>query len=433
MDAVEPIWVGQVELGQALGAIDVRGNPDGPSYERAMLLVRLHRQPLGFLETSLQGGRLGAEALASRVWEALGDRISAHLLEDRLRPVQGLPADGLAAPPTPRCRGDIPTEDAAPSVTIAVATRDRPQQLLACLDGLLALPYPRFEVVVVDNAPSTAATAVVLRERHGGDRRVRYVLEPRRGLSYARNRGLAEARGSLVAFTDDDVRVDRWWLHGLVRGFSRAPGVVCVTGLVCPARLATPAQVLFQRSVSWGSDSGCRPRLFDLQEHRLPTPLYPYRVGAYGTGANAAFDAAFLRSIGGFDRALGTGTPAAGGEDLDAFLRVVRSGQRLAFEPSAVLWHDYDGEAAALRRQMFHYGTGLAAVLTKCLLGPDTRREVLARVPEGLRYLLDPSSAKNAQKVSGFALSLRALELLGMAWGPLAYRRSLRRARAWAP
>jgi hypothetical protein len=206
-----------------------------------------------------------------------------------------------------------------------------------------------------------------------------------------------------------------------------------VTGLVCPGRLVTPAQVLFQRSVSWGWDVGCRPRLFDLREHRLPTPLYPFRLGVYGTGANAAFDAAFLRSIGGFDRALGTGTPAAGGEDLDAFLRVVRSGQRLAFEPSAILWHDYDGEAVALRRQMFHYGTGLAAVLTKCLLGPDTRGEVLARVPEGLRYLLDPSSAKNMRKGGGFPLSLRALELLGMVWGPLAYRRSLLRARAWAP
>ncbi|PRC62799.1 glycosyl transferase family 2, partial [Mycobacterium sp. ITM-2017-0098] len=66
--------------------------------------------------------------------------------------------------------------------------------------------------------------------------------EPRPGLSRARNTGLSAATGEVVAFTDDDVVVDRHWLSAIARGFSRGPAVSCVSGIVAAAELRTPAQ-----------------------------------------------------------------------------------------------------------------------------------------------------------------------------------------------
>jgi len=104
-------------------------------------------------------------------------------------------------------------------VSVVLCTRDRTDLVLTALDGLTSLRYPSFEIVVVDNAPSSDATRDAVRARFAGDQRVQYVREPRPGLSCARNRGVAEAAADIVAFTDDDVRVDPWWLDGIARGF----------------------------------------------------------------------------------------------------------------------------------------------------------------------------------------------------------------------
>ena len=96
-----------------------------------------------------------------------------------------------------------------PMISVVVCTRNRPQSLLATLRSLTAMSYRPFEVVVVDNAPSSEATREAVLAEYGGDPRVRYVREPRPGLSCARNRGIEEAAADIVAFTDDDVIVDR--------------------------------------------------------------------------------------------------------------------------------------------------------------------------------------------------------------------------------
>ena len=228
-------------------------------------------------------------------------------------------------------------------------------------------------------------------------------------------------------FVDDDVLVDRLWLRSLVLGFQAAPGVACVTGMILPAELETPSQVWIEEF--GGFDKGFERKIFDLGEYAPPDPLFPYSVGKFGSGASAAFDPTVLRAIGGFDTALGPATPALGGEDLDAFLQIILAGHRLVYEPRSLVRHHHRREYADLRRTVRGYGVGLAAVLTKALMNPKTRSDVLRRAPRGVAYFLNPSSPKNMRKTPTFPRQLTLFEMTGALVGPLAYLRSRRWAR----
>ncbi|MFC7762183.1 glycosyltransferase [Catellatospora bangladeshensis] len=139
-------------------------------------------------------------------------------------------------------------------------TCGRTPHLARSLGSLSGLDYSNYEIVVVDNAPHVAGTARLVREHAARDARVRYAAEPRAGVTHARNRGLAEARGEIVAYVDDDVTVDPGWLRALAGGFADA-GVAAVTGDVLASELETPAQVWIEQYGGFGK--GCRRRRFD--------------------------------------------------------------------------------------------------------------------------------------------------------------------------
>jgi hypothetical protein len=145
-----------------------------------------------------------------------------------------------------------------------------------------------------------------------------------------------------------------------------------------------------------------------------------------------AFRRSSLARVGGFDPAMGTGTPAMGGDDLAAFFRVITSGEALVYEPAAIVRHAHYREYAALERQIYGYGVGLTAFLTKAIL--DQPRLLLAlgaRAPRGLIYALSPRSGKNRKKGTDYPPHLTTLERKGMVQGPLAALRSIRAARAY--
>jgi hypothetical protein len=143
-----------------------------------------------------------------------------------------------------------------------------------------------------------------------------------------------------------------------------------------------------------------------------------------------AFRVDWLQQHGAFDVALGAGTVARGGEDIDAFLRVILSGQAIIYEPRALVRHHARGDMDGLRTQMYGYGSGMSAVIVKHFLSsPQGAARILARVPAGLRKLLDPGSDKNESKTSAFPPELARAELKGYAAGPALYVRSRLRSR----
>ena len=426
-DQFEPMMIAEVELGAELPTLRATSSETGRSYLRARCLVRLHGAPLGFVDLELGTGDVTPAEYGKAIWASLQDEISTHLRGDGLPAPDTLDPHGLRAPSTPHCEQERSALlDDPPFMTVIVPTRDRPERLERCLNALIACVYPpaRYEIIVVDNCPLSDATEQLVRGLDQLFPTVRYAREDRSGSASARNLGLAIAKGELVAFTDDDVRVDSNWLVELAHRFECDPAIDCVTGLVLPVSIETQAQAWFEEYGGF-SRSGFKRRLFDLGDHRPSNPLFPYSPGALGTGNNMAFRRSVLHALGDFDPALGNGTPAVGGVDIEVLVRLIINGRRILYEPSAFVWHEHRPEYQALRRQVFGYGVGFSAYLMKTLsTNPRLIPGLLRRLPRGLAYTLSSKSAKNQKKGANYPRELTLAELVGLLYGPLAYARS---------
>ncbi len=318
-----------------------------------------------------------------------------------------------------RHRDGHPAATACRSVSVVVTTCRNPVNLQRCLTSVLESDHHDFEVIVVENRPGAGDTRTMIEERFRKDSRVSYLEERQRGLSSARNAGLAAAGNELVAFLDDDVIVDRAWMRRAAAAFDRFDDIACVTGLILPLELESESQLLLERFMTLGK--GFTPRIFRLPDSWDEYPALPYTPGVVGSGANTLVRADVAWRLGGFDPSLGTGTPASGGEDLDLYIRLLRAGHAIAYEPGAIVWHPHPSEPAQLRRQVYRYGVGLGATLTKQLVAGPERRQLLQAIPAGIAYARDPASRKNAGTSEGYPRRLRWLEHLGMLVGPVAY------------
>lgn len=332
-----------------------------------------------------------------------------------------------------------PVQDATdlPRTSVVVATRERAGQLARALDSLLAQDHPDFEIVVVDNAPVTGATQDLVEHKYG--ERVRYVREPVPGLAVAHNRGISVADGTVIAFTDDDVIADPQWLTALIAPFAADPGLGCTTGLILPARLRTPAQILLESH--GGFAKGFAPRGYDPAHPPADEPLFPFTAGSFGSGANMAFRATVLREMGGFDPATGTGTPARGGDDLYAFVSVLAAGHRLRYTPDALVWHHHRESWQDLTNQAYGYGAGLTAYLTAVLVRrPALLPALLRKLPRGLAHARTITAHREGGEVPSvpgehggqdhpWPRHLSRLERLGMLAGPIGYAKARLRVR----
>jgi GT2 family glycosyltransferase len=388
-----------------------------PKIRKILALVKLHTHPLGMVVLDGANDRAW-QTHSSTVWSMMREPINAHLAADGLPNVDDIDSLREAPQQLPECvRRRAAVLANPPRVTVVVATRERQDNLRVCLEALLRLDYPHYEIVVVDNDPVTAETAKLVTDRFSPA--VRYVRENRRGLASAHNRGLEEVKTEIVAFVDDDVIVDRHWLTGIAEGFAADTDVGCVTGLILPAELDTPAQLLLQRH--GGYDKGFAQRIFDMDRNRPDDPLFPFTAGRLGSGANMAFDTEILRRLGGFDPAMGIGTFARGGDDLMAFFRVVVRHQ-LVYQPDAVVWHRHHREMEALRNQAFGYGVALGAFLTSAMVHePRMWTELLRRLPAGLAFTFSASSTRNRFRYDGLPSDMARREKLGLLYGPATY------------
>lgn len=239
-----------------------------------------------------------------------------------------------------------------PGATVVVCTRNRAQILDACLRSILAdRSTTPFEIVVIDNA-STDDTAAIVQAAAGvrADVRVRHVLESKLGHSHARNRGVAEAAGELILFTDDDVYVEDGWVDAFSAAFDD-PRVGAAGGRILPVWPQPPPAWLNgpHKELLALIDYGPEPRAFAEGEHPL--------------GANMATRTALARSFDPpFDPRLGhRGNQRMAHEEVH-FMNRVRQDHVLAYRPDAVVHHRVAPERMDLdwmRATFFELGVGL--------------------------------------------------------------------------
>jgi cellulose synthase/poly-beta-1,6-N-acetylglucosamine synthase-like glycosyltransferase len=256
-------------------------------------------------------------------------------------------------------------ENSHPSITVVVPVRDGESTIGDCLDAILATDYPpdRREILVVDNG-SRDGTASQIQSRP-----VRYLREPQRGVSNARNRGIAEGTGEILAFVDADCLAEPQWLTELVRPFEDAQ-VGAVAGDLQHAPPTTPAERQAARLLgNW--------QRFAFNSN----PAYPIT-------ANAAYRRDVLERIGGFDPHM---TRA---QDVELGLRFQeRSGLRLAYAERATVRHrNRSTQLGFFRQQLgWAYGAGLVGAKFEAMGGhpvtPPRIREI-TRTARGLGIVL---------------------------------------------
>ena len=327
----------QVELSEPLSDITL---PSGA--ERCMLIFRWRTRVVGRSVVPVKDSLIKADTVHQAAYGVAADAADACVSEIIAHDVRAV------------CGAQLP------EVSVAICTRERPEDLARALEAIGELQPAPLEVVVIDNAPVTDATRDVVRRYPF----VRYVREDRRGLDAARNRALCEARGQIVAFCDDDAVPEREWLAGLLPNFAD-PAVAVVTGLTLPLVLETEGQELFEQHCTFVR--GFARRVFDGQQHN------PFAVGPVGAGANMAVRKSLLQPLGSFDERLDGGMPTRSGGDHDLFVRVLLAGHRIVYDPGAVSWHRHRRSKEELLDTVYGYGVGVYAMWTGLLI---ERREL---------------------------------------------------------
>jgi GT2 family glycosyltransferase len=195
---------------------------------------------------------------------------------------------------------------AEPTVSVIVVTHESRDELFDCLDSLREQDYPDFEILLVDNGKLD-------RHRLAGYDTYYIALEKNHGPSYARNVGATMARGSIVAFIDDDALADKNWLRMIVRRLADSH-TTAVRGKVLPLRKHSAYNLV---AFHYDLGDGVIPWYLDVE------------------GNSAVRKTEFLR-VGGFDSAL------FGEEGVDLSRRLDNDqGGRIAYDPAVIVRHNY--------------------------------------------------------------------------------------------
>ncbi len=230
----------------------------------------------------------------------------------------------------------FPPDLSYPRISVIVCSYNGQRTLHDCLEGLLQLDYPNFEVIVVDDG-STDLTMTIASE-HGFN----VIRTENRGLSQARNTGLGAATGEIVAYIDDDARPDPHWLTYLAATFLTTTHV----GVGGP-NIAPPGDGLIADCVANAPGGPVHVLLSDQEAEHIP-------------GCNMAFRASCLQAIGGFDPQF-----RIAGDDVDVCWRLQQCGWTLGFSPAAMVWHHRRNSVRTYWKQQKNYGKAEALLERK--------------------------------------------------------------------
>lgn len=230
-------------------------------------------------------------------------------------------------------------------ISVAIATRNRPEPLARCLAAIAAADRRPAEVVVVDQSDGDETSALLAAHRQLPFPLVGIRQAPL-GLGAAQNAAVSAASGTVVAITDDDCLPDASWLSVIAGAFGEHPAPDVVTGRVLPL------EPQGDRIHPVATRSAAVRREFRGRS-------VPWHVGS---GNNFAVRREWYLRVGGCDERLGPGSPAQGGVDLDLFYRLLRAGAWIRYEPAALVRHERQ-TARERRDRRPMYGRGMGAAV----------------------------------------------------------------------
>ncbi|UCD50999.1 MAG: glycosyltransferase family 2 protein [Phycisphaerales bacterium] len=269
-------------------------------------------------------------------------------------------------------------------VTISIQTYNNANVLRQTLQSLAGLECPEgveYEILVVDNN-SDDETATVIRQSEAllGSR-LRSVFETKQGLSHARNRAIAEARGEIICFMDDDALVDSRWLAEHVRAYRDHPQAVAVGGRVV---LQWPDGWTRPQWLSADLDGYLSGVDLGLDGHVMRYPRYPF-------GCNMSVRRDIAEQIEGFSIKLGRKKSSlVSNEEKHFFHKIHEMGGQVIYMPTALVHHMVP--ATRLSRKFFlrrGYAQGISNVLfqTETNPGNGVLRWYVRQVAVGMRLL----------------------------------------------
>jgi glucosyl-dolichyl phosphate glucuronosyltransferase len=210
-------------------------------------------------------------------------------------------------------------------LTVIVCTHERPADLRRCLEALSAL-LDRVSVIVVDSASQPPCQGLV--ERYADRLDLRYIYESLPGLSRARNRGIAEARTTLVAFIDDDAMPHPDWARRIIVAFDD-DRVACAGGTCAAVFSGTRPRWLSDRLLQFAGITriGSQPR------QARSSMDWPF-------GANICFRRSIFDQSTHFNEQLGRVSKSLlSGEETSLIETLVGRGHLVRLEPAAIVDH----------------------------------------------------------------------------------------------
>lgn len=365
-------------------------------FEHYRILIRAERQPIGWISFAGKGReKITAAEIESAIIQQISPAVIHSALHKTIRTFK---------------LTELPNQ----GISIVVCTRDRTAQLKNCLASLMESDYDNYEIIVIDNAPSNDATLHLC-----SNNPVKYIRELKPGLDRARNRGIKESSNEIIAFTDDDVKVDKYWLQSINKIFSNKE-VMGASGYVAPAELETPAQKLFEFGYG-GMGHGFRRRF--IHKERISRQEL-FWASSFGIGANMAFRKDALSICGMFHTGLDVGTPSHGAGDIEMFHRIVSMGSLFVYDPSMMVWHYHRRTEVQLKKQVYDNGRSFGCYLIHCI-----RRSSIGTVPIAYFFLkewLYNWNIKNMLSPQKIPMTYTLQELKGMLSSPLAYYQTMK-------
>ncbi len=231
----------------------------------------------------------------------------------------------------------------APKISVLICTYNRSQTLGAAVESVAVQSISQklnWEIVVVDNNSPDQTRQVVEGLQRRYPQRIRYVFESQQGISHARNTGIREARGEILAFLDDDETAGTDWLQNLTANLHTGEWAGAGGRVLPPSSFSPPRWLSNKCSFASGPLA-----TFDLG-------LEPGQLNEPAFGANMAFRKEVFDQFGGFRTDLGrTGNKMISNEDTEFGRRLMAAGLKLRYEPSALTYHPVD--ETRLKRQYF--------------------------------------------------------------------------------